>query len=577
MASRPEPASPPLRPIVVAPAAPEPPAAPVPAQAPAEKWSLVWHDEFDGAAIDTGKWSHIVAGGGFGNNERQFYTDQPRNSFIENSCLVIQALQEERDGHPYTSAKLVTQGKAQWTYGRIEVRAKVPVGQGFWPAVWLMPADYQKYGPWPSCGEIDLLETVGYEPDAVFGTLHYGNPWKNSGSHFRLPDGERFADDFHVFTLEWAPGKFEWLVDGVSYGTQTDWYTSAPGAMWPAPFDRDFYLQVNLAVGGNWPGYPDATTPFPGRFLIDYIRVFKFNGRYPPVEQRPAAPPDLRPRDPMPDGNLVYNGDFGDGLSHWTHEVHERAKAAVSVENGALVFDVQEAGSEAWHAQLLHHPLNIQRGQSYAIEFDASSRVPASVNVRVGKASQHWDNYSGDLPVSIGPTMKRQRVTFRMRHETDPVARLEIQLGKADGKTIIDNVSVKPIPENVPMSLSRRLTVDATQSDASQGVQAQPCAEGGLNVGWIESGDWLEYQVRADNPGMYLVRVRFANGGKTAGRLALLVNSSFAAQLDLPVTGDWQKWQTAQALLHIPKGDIAFRAECRQTGFNLKSFEFEAR
>jgi beta-glucanase (GH16 family) len=192
-----------------------------------------------------------------------------------------------------------------------------------------MPTDYQQYGPWPSCGEIDLAEVIGSQPGTLYGTLHYGHPWKNSGVHYVLPDGKRFADDFHRFALEWAPGRIKWFVDDIYFGDQTNWYTSAPGAMWPAPFDRAFYIQFNLAVGGNWPGRPDDTTPFPARMRIDYVRVYKFNGEYPPVEKRSAAPLELRPRDPLPDGNLVYNGDFAEGRKCWEFETFEGAQAAM--------------------------------------------------------------------------------------------------------------------------------------------------------------------------------------------------------------------------------------------------------
>ena len=543
----------------------------------AEPWTLIWQDEFDGPEIDRSKWTHVVGGGGYGNNELQYYTDEKENSFIENGCLVIEAVKKERQNHAYTSAKLHTQNKGDWTYGRFELRAKVPRGNGYWPALWMMPTDYAKYGPWPSCGEIDLMEAIGRDPGAVFGTLHYGNPWKNAGGNYRLPGAAPFTDEFHVFALEWSPGKFEWFVDGKSYAVQSEWYTSAPGAMWPAPFDRDFYFQINLAVGGNWPGAPDASTPFPGRLFVDYFRVYKFNGTYPPVEKRLAAPAELRPRDPMPDGNLIYNGGFDDGMKEWTLDVSSPAQAEATADSGELRAKVMSAGTEPWHAQILQKPLHVELGRSYEVAFEALSDPPRSINVKVGKASQHWDNYSGDQPVELGATRARHRFVFKMRHSTDPVARVEFQLGATRSFVVLDNVSIKPVQEDVAFRVDKELRIEAEQFDAAQGVNTEPSSDGGLNVGWIEEGDWLDYNLDVAKSATYVLRVRYANGGKTTGRMAVLVDQEVPASVDLPITGDWQKWSTAQCMFNMSAGPHKLRLLCKQRGYNLNWLELVPR
>ena len=143
---------------------------------------------------------------------------------IENNALVLEARKENFQGSPYTSAKLTTSGKAEWTYGRYEIRAKLPEGQGIWPAIWMMPSDMNVYGGWPSCGEIDIMELVGHEPDTIHGTLHYGNPWKYTGGSFELEEGS-FQDDYHEFALEWLPGEMRWYVDDQLYLIQKDWYS----------------------------------------------------------------------------------------------------------------------------------------------------------------------------------------------------------------------------------------------------------------------------------------------------------------------------------------------------------------
>jgi beta-glucanase (GH16 family) len=240
------------------------------------KWQLVWSDEFDGKSLDQTKWELIVNGRGGGNKELQYYRKE--NVRIENGMLLIEARKEKFTGpdgsRDYTSAKIRTRAKGDWTYGRIEVRAKLPKGKGIWPAIWMMPTD-NHYGNWPNSGEIDIMELVGHEPNRVHGTLHYGDRQKRQmekGDSYQLKPGT-FADDFHIFALEWEQRKITWSVDGVVYQTQKDWHTR--DAPFPAPFDQRFHLILNVAVGGTWPGNPDATTNFPASMLIDWVRVYQ--------------------------------------------------------------------------------------------------------------------------------------------------------------------------------------------------------------------------------------------------------------------------------------------------------------
>lgn len=241
-------------------------------------WSLVWADEFDGAALDTTKWSLQLGDGcpslcGWGNNELQTYTD--RNYAVDGGLLTLTARQEADS--TFTSSRMRTLGKGDWTYGRFEIRAKLPTGQGIWPAIWMFFSD-DTYGGWAASGEIDIMEYIGSRPDQVFGTIHYGGPAPANvfaGEAFQLA-ASTFADDFYVFALEWEEGEIRWYVNNVLYQTQTsdDWYTT--GSTDPAaPFDHDFHLLLNLAVGGNLPGPPDATTVFPQTMQVDYVRVYE--------------------------------------------------------------------------------------------------------------------------------------------------------------------------------------------------------------------------------------------------------------------------------------------------------------
>ena len=243
------------------------------------QWTLVWSDEFDGPKIDRSKWMNEVNANGGGNNELQYYTDESENSWVEDGLLVIEARKERYGGldgaKDYTSARLNTKFRGDWKYGRVEARARLPIGQGLLPAIWMLPME-NKYGVWASSGEIDIVEVLGHEPSIVHGTIHYGGQWPHNtstGAEVELESGT-VEDAFHTYAIEWKEGEISWSLDGEVYQTLTSW--NSAGAPFSAPFDQPFYLIVNLAVGGNWPGSPDATTEFPARMEVDYVRVYQW-------------------------------------------------------------------------------------------------------------------------------------------------------------------------------------------------------------------------------------------------------------------------------------------------------------
>jgi beta-glucanase (GH16 family) len=235
-----------------------------------QPWHLVWHDEFEGAEIDRTRWCLETGYTGASNAEMEIYTARPENLRLENGMLVIEARQELLQGYRYTSGRLSTRGLHAWTYGRFEARLKLPFGQGLWPAFWMLGDDVAKTG-WPECGEIDIMEAIGKAPDMVRGTIHGPGYFRddNVGLDYFL-NGQRFADDFHLFALEWEPDQLRWYVDDKLYSTLTP--ADVPGK-WV--FDHPFYLILNVAVGGLWPGYPDETTTFPQFMLVDYVRVYQ--------------------------------------------------------------------------------------------------------------------------------------------------------------------------------------------------------------------------------------------------------------------------------------------------------------
>lgn len=247
-------------------------------EAPASypNYTLVWKDDFDGPALNTSIWSHQNGDGcpnvcGWGNNELEYYTDRAENLFFQNGKLIIEARPENFQGKGYTSSKIITQGKKPVKFGRIDIRAILPKGKGIWPAFWLMP-DKSVFGGWPKSGEIDLMEVVGHEPAKTHGTLHFG-PGPGSTQITRswsLPS-KTFNDEFHVFSLEWKQDQIQWLVDGQVFSTVNKADLGANNY----PFNEEFFVIFNLAVGGNWPGNPDANTYFPQWLIVDYIRVYQ--------------------------------------------------------------------------------------------------------------------------------------------------------------------------------------------------------------------------------------------------------------------------------------------------------------
>lgn len=239
--------------------------------------AILWQDEFDGASLDLTKWSYQLGDGcsigvcGWGNNEEQTYREQ--NVAVSGGTLKITARKEQVQGKQYTSARIRTQGKGDWKFGRFEARIKMTRGQGIWPAFWMLPTD-EVYGGWPRSGEIDIMENVGHEPRTVHGTIHFGDPSPNNkmsgASYTRLESEEAFSDGFHEFAVEREAGTIRWFVDDILFASKTAADTSP--YLWP--FDERFHFLLNLAVGGNWPGSPDATTVFPQTLEVDYVRVY---------------------------------------------------------------------------------------------------------------------------------------------------------------------------------------------------------------------------------------------------------------------------------------------------------------
>ncbi|MFM9025006.1 MAG: family 16 glycosylhydrolase [Planctomycetaceae bacterium] len=251
--------------------------------APADYPVMTWRDEFAGSAIDRARWTFDIGTGadrgltGWGNNELEYYTDRTQNASVADGMLRITALKENYAGSAYTSARMTTRGLFSQAGGRFEIRAALPLGRGLWPAIWMLP-EAGAYGGWAASGEIDIMEARGQQATRVEGTIHYGGAWPantQSGSIYTFPVGQSISA-FNTYALEWdiAPTPvMRWYVNDVIYGSQTTWWSS--GGTYPAPFDRPFHLLLNLAVGGNYVGSPDSSTPFPATMQVDYVRAYR--------------------------------------------------------------------------------------------------------------------------------------------------------------------------------------------------------------------------------------------------------------------------------------------------------------
>ena len=459
------------------------------------EWSLVWSDEFNGTEIDRSKWTYDIGNwivdengngitSGWGNNEKEYYTDSSENSFIDDGKLVIKAKKEQVTDqfgtYDYTSAKLKTKGLFSKKYGRYEIKAKLPTGKGLWPAIWMLPEE-DKYGTWAASGEIDIMEAWGSSPHKVAGTIHYGEGWPNNkytGKEFELPKN-RGIDSWHTYALEWEPGELRWYVDGELYQTQNKWYSkgtdNAANFSYPAPFDQEFYLVMNLAVGGWFDGEVDETTKFPSQMEVDYVRVYDLKKRdyREPVE--PVSGPVELPADakqPLEDGNLVYDQNYqktitvvdqpgieldpmywnfvklpefgGDG-SVVPEEIEGKNFAKTNITN---------AGTQLYSLQMIQN-ISLGNGGKYKVSFDAKSTAARNIMVKAGAgASRGWVKYSNEEPFNLTSELQTYEFTFDMLNDTDIAARLEFNLGGNGlnpvwiGNVRVEDITGTPVDQN---------------------------------------------------------------------------------------------------------------------------------
>jgi beta-glucanase (GH16 family) len=482
---------------------------------------LVWSDEFNGTGVDLSRWSFQLGDGsgfglpsGWGNNELQYY--QAENATVAGGYLTITAREEPAGGLDYTSARLRSLGKGDWTFGRLEMRARMPIGQGLWPAFWMLPSD-SLYGNWAASGEIDIVEYIGSQSDRIFGTIHYGASWPYSvfaSTAYTLADGT-FHDDFHLFAIEWELGEIRWYVDGMLFATRTHWWSS--GGPFPAPFDADFHLLLNLAVGGNLPGPPDATTVFPQEYVIDYVRVYQLPS--PVVITSPASGDTFEPGE-----DLTITASVGD---------HNSIQFVQFLQGKAVL------------------------GEDTTPPYELS--VP---NVAAGcytLRARAWDDggqSQSSLPVAITVGEGCPQAPYRMTPAFVPgtVEAEDYDLGGQD-------VAYHDAEANNNGGAYR----------PGEGVDLESTTDAGLgfDVGWTAPGEWIEYTVDV-TAGTYDIEMRVASAS-SGGTLHIEFDEvDRTGPVTFDATGGWQEWTTVRAeVVTLGAGVQTMRMVMDTGGFNV--------
>ena len=417
-----------------------------------EGYKLLWHDEFDGTELNEENWNMEPHQPGWTNQELQEYTTSKDNIYVSKGNLVLKALKQESNGRKkYTSGKVNSKNKQPFLYGKVVARAKVPVGQGLWPAIWMMPQDESYYGQWPKCGEIDIMEVLGSATDTAYGTLHYGEPHGEQQATVVLKDGNTFASDFHEYSIEWEPGEIRWYIDDELYLTVNDWFTAVEGEAekpYPAPFDQPFFVQMNLAVGGTWPGSPDTSTDFENaEFRIDYVRVYQKDSY-----DMNVTKPEKVYRQPLSDGNLIYNGDFAEeedlaDNENWKFLLFEGGEGSAEIKDNTMIIKSEKMGKVDYSVQLVQPDLPMIKGKKYRVTFDAYADEERDLVVCVSAPSAGWIRYLKDTLFTVTTEPQKFTYEFEMKDKDDNNGRLEFNLGnKGSTATVyIKNVRVEEI------------------------------------------------------------------------------------------------------------------------------------
>ncbi len=412
---------------------------------------IVWQDDFNGRSLNMNDWNYEYHEPGWVNNELQKYVDSKKNIYVKNGTLVIQAVKTVRNGQvSYTSGRVNTQNKHDFKYGRFEARLKVPKGQGFLPAFWMMPTQENLYGQWPKCGEIDIMEVLGNKTDTQYGTIHFGEPHaEHQGVYNKF--GEDFSEEFHIYACEWDPGEIRFYIDDVMFYRTSDWFTKKQGfgeVTYPAPFDQPFYMILNVAVGGNWPGNPDPDMEFKenAQMVIDYVRVYQ-KPSYDENVSKPEAPAIVL-REPDASGNYVTNSTFSqaeklDDSKGWSFLLFGTGKGSASISKNELHVVSETAGDLDYSVQVVQPNIPLEKGASYHYQFDAYADEPRTIITAITAPNAGWVRYLPDTKLDVTTKKQTYEFDFVMKSDSDPTGRIEFNLGNQNATATVHISNVR--------------------------------------------------------------------------------------------------------------------------------------
>lgn len=557
-------------------------------------YELVWNEEFNYTGLpDSTKWTHEVGASGWGNNEWQYYTEKRlENSRVENGNLIIEARKESYEGSNYTSARLITyQNGHYWKYGKIEARMKLPYGQGIWPAFWMLGKNFFEGTGWPACGEIDIMEMVGGgegRDDVVHGTVHWadnGGNYASYGDKYQLSSGI-LADNFHVFSIEWNSSSIKWFIDGIQYHV----IDITPGAL--SEFHQEFFLILNIAVGGNWPGYPDATTVFPQQMQVDYIRVYQLN-------ETPGmnGPEEVLKAQSNIQFSTVESGDF---TYNWivpgdANIVSGQGTSSVVVDWGCSADSIKCELQTNCNTYTIGYKVEIKEpeivGQQYVLEnqSDLVFQIEPTKN-----AAYSW-SFSDGVTLNSPEDSNAVNVTWN-NQDGMVIVNFSDDCGSHSDSLEVYTLRQLPYPNpDQPHVIPG--TIESTHYDIGgegisyhdfepenkgngsrqdEGVDTEP-NDGSENIGWIEPGEWVEYTVDVAETGFYALELRVASlyGG---GELDLLFNGeNKTGSITVPNTGSWTSFVSLDVdpfLLYDT--DTLMRIEFSKGQFNLGKLNYSS-
>ncbi len=410
-----------------------------------DEYSLVWADEFNDYEGELSKddWNYEAHQVGWVNSELQKYVASSDYAFVKDGELVIQPV--KNDDGSYVSGRVNTSGKHDFTYGIFEAKIKVPEGKGFLPAFWMMPTDENLYGQWPKCGEVDIMEVLGDSTNRQFGEPHT----QKQGT-YELHDGGDFSKEYHVFAVEWEPGVFRWYVDGNLFFENNDWFTKRDGEEekpYPAPFNQPFHMILNVAVGGEWPGYPDETTIFDERaaMYVDYVHVYQKDS----YDENVTKPVKVfNDREPDQTGNYVNNSyfeheeDLTDDVD-WKFMLFNGGEGKAELGDLEIVITSENEGTEEYSVQLVQPDMPLHKGEKYRLSFDAYAEEDRTIITAVTAPEVDWIRYFPDTKVNLTTEKQNFSFDFEMTEADDDKGRVEFNMGKQGSTATVHITNVR--------------------------------------------------------------------------------------------------------------------------------------